>query len=55
MLVAVLVRLTQRMVQLERRGQRREGKQGKPQHRNNEDYGEPFRHIGTEGLYHIML
>ncbi len=55
MLMAVLVRLTQRMVQFERRGQRREGQQAEPQQGNNEDYGEPFRHIGTEGLYHIML
>jgi len=55
MLVAVLVRLTQRMVQLERRGQRRKGQQAEAQQDNNEEYGKPFRHIGTEGLYHTML
>ena len=39
MLVAILVRLTERMVQFERRSQRREGQQG-----DNEEYGKPFRH-----------
>jgi len=39
MLVAVLVRFAERMVQLERRSQRRERHQGQPQQRNNEDYG----------------
>jgi len=48
MLVTVLVGLAERMVQLKRRGQRRECEQGKPQHRNQEVCGEPFRHIGTE-------
>ena len=36
MLVAILVRFAERMVQLERRGQRRESEQGKPQHREQQ-------------------
>jgi len=39
MLVAVFVRFAERMVQLERRGQRRKRHQRQPQQRNNEDYG----------------
>ena len=55
MLVAVFVRLAERMVQLEGRGQRRKGHQGQAQHRNDEEYGKAFQHMGTEGLYHTML
>jgi hypothetical protein len=40
MLVAVLVRFAQRMVQLERRGQRWEGRQGQAQHREQQVEGE---------------
>lgn len=45
MLVAVLVRLAERMMQFERRSQRREGQQAKAQQGDNEEYGKPFRHI----------
>lgn len=55
MLVAVLVRRAERMVQLKGRGQRREGQQAEAQQGDNEDYGKPFRHIGTQGLYHVMI
>lgn len=55
MLMAVLIRLAERMVQLESRGQRRERDQGKPQQRNNEEYGKAFRHTRAKGLYHTML
>ena len=55
MLVAVMILFAERVVQLERRGQRGKSKQTKPQHRDHEVCGEPFRHIGTEGLYHTML
>ena len=44
MLVAILVRLAERMVQFERRGQRRKGQQAEAQQGDNEDYGKPFRH-----------
>ena len=44
MLVAVLVRLTERMMQLKRRSQRREGQQAEAQQGDNEEYGKPFRH-----------
>jgi len=45
MLVAILVRLAQRMVQLEGRSQRREGQQAEAQQGDNEEYGKPFRHV----------
>lgn len=45
MLVAVLVCLAQRMVQLKRRSQRRKGQQAETQQGNNEEYGKPLRHI----------
>lgn len=44
MLVAVLIRRTKLVVQLEGRGQRCERDQGQPQERNNEECGKPFRH-----------
>lgn len=44
MLVAVLIRFAQRMVQLERRGQRRKRQQAQPQEGHNKDYGKPFCH-----------
>ena len=39
MLVAVLIRLAELMVQLKRRGQRREREQGQAQQRDNEECG----------------
>ena len=44
MLVTILVRLAERMMQLERRGQRRKGQQAEAQQGDNEEYGKPFRH-----------
>ena len=39
MLVAVLIRLAELMVQLKRRGQRRKREQGQAQQRDNEECG----------------
>ncbi len=45
MLVTVLVRFAERMMQFERRSQRREGQQAEAQQGDNEEHGKPFRHI----------
>lgn len=45
MLVAVLIRLAERMMQFERRSQGWKGQQAEAQQGDNEEYGKPFCHI----------